>query len=518
MKNKFLYLIPLLLFIGCKKVQFPVLVMTDQGKVHGSIADDVIRYAGVPYAQAPIGDLRWREPQDPLAYDTVLDATAFRADPMQPRLYEDMVFRGNGFSEDCLYLNIWRPMRVYETQLPVLIYFNGGGWQAGSGSEPRYDGAALARQGMIVVTVNYREGVFGFLAHPDLTARSEHHTSGNYGLLDQAQAIKWVHDNIGAFGGDANRITIAGESAGSFSVSILMTSPLTIPYLAGAIGSSGAAVGLYQPITLQQAEQQGAEQLQSIGLTIDDLLQLSAPQLQQLLPPNGMANAVVDNYLLTQSPEQAFMSGQQAQVPLMAGWNKNEASPAWWLNGEYTIANFIAMLHRRFPNSTDEQLQALLNAYDIHTDEDIYTQAAMDLCSDLFTGDCTRRWCMLHSSAQTTFVYRFLPPRPEHNPQPAKFANGACHSADIEYAMGNLETNTNFAWAKNDEQLSALFQTTYFNFCHTGNPNYPKQLPIDWIPFTTDEPWMLQLDYIPSLQKDNIPNRCTILDSIILHQ
>src|SRR5579859_4042067 len=203
--------------------------------------DGVRSFKGIPFAQPPIGDLRWREPQPVKNWSGVRKAEEFG-----PRCVQrtgpgaDYWFRSNGMSEDCLYLNVWTPAKSGNEKLPVLVYIFGGGFQNGDGSEPRYDGESMARQGIVAVSVNYRTNIFGFFVHPELTKESPHHAAGNYGLLDQVAALQWVRDNIAAFGGDPKRITIAGESAGSIAVSALMASPLSRSLIAGAIGSSGS--------------------------------------------------------------------------------------------------------------------------------------------------------------------------------------------------------------------------------------------------------------------------------------
>ena len=239
---------------GCKKTAITLQVKTNEGILEGFERDGVKFFLGVPFAQAPVGDLRWKAPQPMTPWEGIREAKAFGNDPMQPTIYDDMVFRGPEKSEDCLYLNIWTPAKDKKDGLPVLIYFNGGGLMAGSGSEPRYDGAAIAKEGVIGVTANYREGIFGFLAHPELSAETSYKGSGNYGFLDQVAAIKWVKDNIASFGGDPSRINIVGESAGSFSVSLLMTSPLSKGDIAGAMLSSGAEVMPYAAVPLNTSQ------------------------------------------------------------------------------------------------------------------------------------------------------------------------------------------------------------------------------------------------------------------------
>ena len=295
-------------FLACsqQKKELTLQVKTQAGMVEGIAEDGIKKFLGVQFAAAPVGELRWQAPQPVPAWDGVREAKAFADDPMQPSIYGDMNFRGSGRSEDCLYLNIWTPATYVNEGLPVLIYFNGGGLMAGSGSEPRYDGTAIAQLGVIGVTANYREGIFGFFAHPDLTAEASYKGSGNYGFLDQVAAIQWVKDNISAFGGDPKRINIVGESAGSFSTSLLMCSPLSKGNLAGVMGSSGAEVLPYKATEQADAEAAGKRLLESKGIqSVAEARALSADSLQALFPPRGMSNVVLDGYFMKESADDA---------------------------------------------------------------------------------------------------------------------------------------------------------------------------------------------------------------------
>ena len=224
-------------------------VKTACGVVEGTTAPNGVRaFRGIPFAAPPVGDLRWQPPQPVKPWEGVRKADRFGPRAMQRPIFGDMNFRSDGMSEDCLYLNVWAPAGTGEQRLPVLVYFFGGGFMAGDGSEPRYDGASMASKGVVAVTVNYRLNVFGFFAHPELTKESPHHSSGNYGLLDQSAALGWVRQNIAAFGGDPEKITIAGESAGSIAVCAQMASPLSKNLIAGAIGESGSPMGTLTPV------------------------------------------------------------------------------------------------------------------------------------------------------------------------------------------------------------------------------------------------------------------------------
>ena len=492
-------------------------VKTQYGILEGFEEDGVKKFLGVPFAQAPVGELRWKAPQPVQAWEGVREAKQFGDDPMQLDVFGDMAFRGSGRSEDCLYLNIWTTAATTADALPVLIYFNGGGLMAGSGSEPRYDGSSIAKEGVIGVTANYREGVFGFFAHPDLTAASDYKGSGNYGFLDQVAAIKWVKENIAAFGGNPDKITIVGESAGSFSVSLLMCSPLSKNLIAGAMLSSGAEVLPYQPSSQADADAAGAELLKQAGIaSLADAMALNADSLQKLLPPRGMANVVLDGYFMTESADAVFEKNEQAQVPLLAGWNSLEAHPMQAIQGAApTLANYKNALKAQFGDMTDE----IFKAYGIETDEDVLNQKGFDLVSDLFTGFPTWKVCDYHvKSGLPVYRYHYMHPRPqqsekmgdkvaalaggvrekteeEKKAEQPQIAPGAVHSADIEYAMGTLDTNEYYDWQDEDYAISKLFLTYYANFCKTGNPN-SQGLPL-WSAITKEN-----LDAAPVMKID----------------
>ena len=313
------------LFSAWTQSSAPPAVSTTAGPVTGTVESDGLRvFRGVPFAAPPVGKLRWQPPQPAAKWTEPRNATSFGPQCMQRRVYADMIFRASGNSEDCLYLNVWTPARRSgERPLPVLVYFYGGGFTAGDGSEPRYDGAAMARKGIVALTVNYRLGVFGFLAHPELSAESPRHASGNYGLLDQAAALAWVRDNIAAFGGDPRRVTIAGESAGSISVNGLMASPLSRSLIAGAIGESGGMIHpTFEPVPLAEGEKVGAGFLTANGAaTLADARALTAQALLDATAKPGTPRfpITVDGYYLPKTPAEIFAAGEQAKVPLLAG-------------------------------------------------------------------------------------------------------------------------------------------------------------------------------------------------------
>ncbi|KGI78110.1 carboxylesterase/lipase family protein [Oleiagrimonas soli] len=431
-------------------------------------------FQGIPYAAPPVGTLRWKPPQPQAHWNGVRTATAFGPRCMQRAIFSDMRFRSNGMSEDCLYLNVWAPANASGKKLPVLVYFFGGGFIAGDGSEYRYDGASLAARGIVTVTVNYRLGVFGFLALPALSAESPHHASGNYGLLDQNAALRWVRANITAFGGDPNRITIGGESAGSISVHAQMASPLSRKLIAGAIGESGALIAPISPLPLSAAEQRGTQFMKQVDA--NSLKALRAMPAQALLQATGAKDAVsfdpdIDGYFLTEPPVDTFGKGQQARVPLLVGSNSQEGFyTAILRDAAPTPANYKAALHKLF----GAQASAALKLYPGHNAAQV-KRSATALAGDMFIAHSTWRW--MNQQRQTgnapVYYYYFDQARPlKRDAKPGDAPDpGAVHSGEIEYALGNLDSNPVYAWTAADRKVSRIMESYFANFIRTGDPN-----------------------------------------------
>ena len=313
-------------------------------------------YFGIPYAKPPVGLLRWKAPVPISNWTGVKHTKKFGPRAVQAFPFNDMVFRSNGVSEDCLYLNVWSNAKRTDKNLPVLVYFYGGGFVAGDGSEYRYDGASMAKKGIVVVTVNYRLNIFGFLAHPELSKETSYKGSGNYGLMDQAAALQWVSKNISSFGGDPKKITIAGESAGSISVSAQMVSPLARDLISGAIGESGAAINpTLFPASLAEAEKTGMEFAVKAGFkSLSALRALSAKELLEIYVDSKRFGfpTVIDNYFYSNSVPELFKSNQFAKVPLLAGWNNAEMPAGAFMQGaSLTAENFINKVKQTFPDN-----------------------------------------------------------------------------------------------------------------------------------------------------------------------
>jgi len=431
-------------------------------------------FKGIPYAAPPVGGLRWKPPQPVASWDGVRRADHFAARCMQRPLYGDMVFRSAGMSEDCLYLNVWTPAQRKAGKLPVLVYFYGGSLLAGDGSEPRYDGASLAQRGIVTVTVNYRLDVFGLLALPALAAESPRHATGNYSLLDMTAALRWVRNNIAAFGGDPAQVTVGGESAGSMAVSALMASPLSKGLMQRAIGESGAVLGNLKPEPLAQAEQRGENFMRKLGAR--SLAELRAMPAADLLKALGTSdsdsfNPTVDGYFLPRSPEDIYAAGAQAHIPLLVGSNSQEGYWKSLLDDKApTPANYRAVLQRQFGTQADEALKLYPGR-----DEAEVKASGTALSGDQFIAFATWRWMdwQRRTGNAPVYYYYFEQPRPAKRDGSAGPDAGAVHSGEIEYALGNLDGNHVYAWTATDHRVSSVMEGYWANFIKTGDPNGP---------------------------------------------
>ncbi|KXI29718.1 carboxylesterase/lipase family protein [Paraglaciecola hydrolytica] len=484
----------------------PSLVTVQQGMLKGYVLphNQVVTFKGVPYASAPINDKRWQPPQAAEPWKGVKIADDFGHKCMQNSMFSDMQFRASGMSEDCLFLNIWAPLEREQTPLPVLVYFYGGGFVAGDGSEKRYDGASMASKGIITVTVNYRLSIFGFLAHPELSAQSQYKGSGNYGLLDQQAALLWVAQNIEAFGGDPKKITIAGESAGSMSVSAQMFALDSIPYIAGAIAESGSILSRVN--SLEDAEQQGVQVAQTLNedgsASIEALREIPAELLLKQATEAGLVwfRPTIDGKILSKAPDVLIAEKKFADVPLMAGVNSQEGSYQQLLgDSEATVENYLLALQKLYP----EDYVKVAELYPASTTEQVKL-AAQALMSDRFISAST--WNFAQSVAANanaqTYYYLYDHVRPaikvefnQGKEQPNSDL-GAVHSAEIEYALGNLPLNDAFEWAEADHQVSAIVQGYFVNFIKTGNPN--GEMLVEWPVLSSQQ--QLVLKQLPEVQ------------------
>jgi para-nitrobenzyl esterase len=454
----------------------PDIVKVDTGRVKGTANNGITVFKGIPFAAPPVGALRWKAPQPASHWNDVLEAVNFGPRCMQGNIYGDMVFRDKGPSEDCLYLNVWTPAVSAKARLPVMVWIYGGGFGAGAASEPRQDGENLARKGVVVVSMNYRLNVFGFFSHAELAKESGHDSSGNYGLLDQVAALKWVHKNIAGFGGDPANVTIFGESAGSFSVSALMASPLAQGLFHRAIGESGAFFSTILDLKpLPATEEADAKFAESIGAhsladlrakPAAELLDAAVKQKEIWFAPN------IDGHFLPNTVREIFASGKQSHVPLLAGWNHDEGGYGGIFGKDApTAANFVAYAHKHFGDKTDE----FLKLYPADTDEQA-KRSAQDLAGDQFIAFSTWEWLEMQGATGKSPLYRYefddAPPAPT-SPEAAGGENaprGAYHSAEIEFVFGALASKK-LPWRPEDKTLSDLMCTYWSNFAKNGDPN-----------------------------------------------
>jgi len=459
-------------------------VTTESGKIEGtSNADHTVRiFKGIPFAAPPVGDLRWKAPQPVASWTGVRKADKFGSPCLQTDVFGDIYFRDSQPSEDCLSLNIWLPAKPANVKLPVILWFYGGGFVAGSSSEPRYDGENLAKKGVIVVEPNYRLGVFGFFAHPELTKESGHNASGNYAFLDEVAALKWVVRNIAAFGGDPYNITIAGESAGSASVSALMASPLSRDLFQKAIGESGAFFPSGSPTGIQtkslaESEKFGMEFAKSVGC--DSLAQMRAKPANDLLQAAAQRNRGfvfgpnIDGYFLPTDVQTIFAQGVQSHVPLLAGWNADEGKMfVLFVPQKPTAKSFADQARARFGDQADE----FLKLYPAMNDQEALASAEA-LSGDDFIAFSTWKWIDMQRKTGNSPVYQYLfeqvpvaKPGAMIGPIPASEA-GSRHAGEIPYVFGSLKLQEGVPWTDDDFKVSDAMSSYWVNFAKNGNPN-----------------------------------------------
>ncbi|MSQ70290.1 MAG: carboxylesterase family protein [Betaproteobacteria bacterium] len=483
-------------------------------------ADGVVRaFKGVPYARPPLGALRWQPPQPVEAWQSVRRADRFPPRCVQPDRPEKSVsyYGPEAQSEDCLYLNVWTGASSAAERRPVMVWFHGGAYYIGSGALPIFDGEQLARNGVVLITVNYRLGKLGFLAHPDLSKESAQRVSGNYGLMDQIAALRWVRDNIAAFGGDPQRVTIFGQSAGSTSVACHMISPLSKGLFQRAIGQSG---GIFGPIagstntgdttqSLQGAEQKGLEWARAIGAASAAELRAKSAEDLQLARPGQAAGAagvsdpakspmgafdtawaIVDGYVLPDSGYDVFGRGAQNDVPLLTGSTAREGATMLSVKSLQAYAELVRAEY-------GDRADALLKLYPAQSDEEAGEMSQAVLADRTFNW---QNWTWVRRQAQTgkskAFYYRFskvppFPPGAAYLEQDPATKLGAFHAAEIPYIYRNLQARK-WPWQPGDRELSELISTYWVNFAASGDPNGPG-LPL-WPAFDAHTEAMMCFD------------------------
>jgi para-nitrobenzyl esterase len=442
-------------------------VQLDAGLVSGTAGSspEVRVFRGIPYAAAPSGKLRWRAPQPAAHWEGVRATDQFGAICEQP------AFRGAApgpatpkMSEDCLFLNVWTAARSADDKRPVMVWIHPGGYTTGSGSTPAFDGEALAKKGVVLVTINYRLGAFGFFSHPELTRESDRRGSGNYALMDQAAALEWVQINIARFGGDPRRVTVFGDSAGSSSIANLMGSPHAKGLFQRAIGESGAWMGLSlgHTRTLAEAEQDGLKMGEAMHATT--LEQLRALPADELLKAGRAGGPVVDGWFLPEDVGAAFAEGKQNDVPLLAGSNQDEGT---FFLQPTTAEKFTERAHARF----GDQAGAFLKLYPAASDEEANASQLAAFRDEL--AFVMRTWARAQTKTgrSKAFLYYFThqPPLPVGASVRGGRGSGATHGAEAQYVFQNLLPPR--AWTNLDRRVSEMLSSYWVNFAANGDPN-----------------------------------------------
>lgn len=472
----------LLFLLSCTKASQKIIdqiVETEYGKLQGVVNAEgtVVAFKGIPYAAPPVGDLRWKEPQPPVPWEGIRDASEFCASCMQNRVFshlpngpwtEEFMVQ-DSVSEDCLFLNLWTPAARADDKLPVLLYLHGGALTEGSGSVDVYDGEELAKKGIIAITMNYRLGPLGFLAHPELTAESPHHASGNYGFLDQVAALKWIQENIAVFGGDPSRVTIAGQSAGAGSVNALITSPLASGLFHGAITQSGTTYtrGFMGSRSLGEAEKQGTEfaTLKGAG-SIAELRAVAAEDIIARDPETAPLRfgGVLDGYFQTGDPLMIFAEGKQNDTPFMSGMNADET---------------------RYTGETGDEFEDL---YLMENEGDM--ESALKLAGQEQSRLNTFLWMGYRAGTAKTKAFEYYFDRAIPWPEYPDF--GAFHTAEVPYVFNNVKKLTkHHVMEVADSIIADQISSYWVNFVKTGDPNEPG-LPV-WEPFDETKPEVMRL-------------------------
>lgn len=459
-KQTLLFAVISLCAAGLGLAQQPDPVMTECGLVQGTSEYGLAVYRGIPFAAPPIGDLRWRAPLPAAKWDGVRPATKFAPTAIQGS------GNGPGMSEDCLYLNVWTPAKSTNDRIPVLVWIYGGGFVGGSASDPTSTGEKLARKGVVLVTIAYRVGQLGFLAHPELSAETTNHVSGNYALLDMIAGLQWVQKNIAAFGGDPNQVTIFGESVGAIAVSMLCASPQAKGLFHGAISQSGGSFGPPRPTTfpgenlkrLAAAERAGEAYFKSAGVASIAELRKIAPDKLPAGRGLGTSWPIIDGWVIPDDQHKLYEAGRYNDTPILVGYNSDEGAS---FSPPKTPEDYIAGVNKRYGKFADD----LIKAYPVGTNS--VPKTARDLMRDAAFGWQTWSWARLQSQTGKSKVFYYYfdqhPDYPEGSPQAG---HGSPHGQDVGYVFQHLNRPS-----PADRVISDAMSTYWVNFAKRGDPN-----------------------------------------------
>jgi para-nitrobenzyl esterase len=457
----------------------PAPVQVEGGLLQGSLEDGLTVYRGIPFAAPPVGDLRWRAPQPAAKWDGVRPATQFGPAPIQGSR------NGPGMSEDCLYLNVWTPAKSARDHVPVLVWIHGGAFSFGSTSDPNYSGEQLAKKGVVVVSIAYRVGLLGFLAHPELSAETTNHVSGNYGLLDMIAGLQWVQKNIAAFGGDPDQVTIFGESAGGIAVSMLCASPLAKGLFHGAISQSGGSFGPPRLTLLpgenlkrlRDAEQNGDAYLRSTDAS--SIAELRKIPPDKLPTGHGLPWPTIDGWVIPDDQYKLYAAGKYNDTPILVGYNSDEGAS---FSPPKTPEYYIATVNGRYGKFAD----ALIKAYPVAANS--VPKSARDLTRDAAFGWPTWTWARLQARTGKSKVFYY------YFDQHPKNVEGAWHGMDVAYVFHHLNPNDPRT-TKTDLAISDAMATYWVNFAKHGDPN-GEGVP-SWPAFSDHSPLVMYFSQTP---------------------
>jgi len=501
---KLLFSAILIIVIGSSSKSQPGLLKVEGGWIQGTVTEDLAIYKGIPFAAPPVGELRWKAPQPAAKWEGV----------KQTKAYAPAAFQGgnppSGKSEDCLYLNVWTPAKSAKEKIPVLVWIYGGGFSFGSTAEPGYEGTKLARKGVVLVSIAYRVGQLGFLAHPELSTENPNHVSGNYGLLDQIAGLEWIQKNIAAFGGDPDKVTIFGESAGGISVSMLCASPLAKGLFHGAISESGGSFGPTRPTTfpgenmktLKQAEGEGIAYAQKIGVSsVAELRKMEADKL-----PMGMGMGggwpITDGFVIPDDQHKLYEAGKYNDVPVLIGYNSDEGAS---FSREKTPEEYVAGVKDRYGKFADDLIKAYPAA------ENSVPKTARDLARDAAFGWQTWSWARLQSQTGKSKVYLYyFDQHPDYPKDSPRYGFGSPHGQEVGYVFMNLDAS-NPQTTKSDLEISEAMGTYWTNFAKYGDPN-GQGVPA-WPAFSDKKPAVMYLGPTPHVGPVPSAKSLKVLDS-----
>jgi para-nitrobenzyl esterase len=484
--------------------QQPASVKVQQGMVQGAYEDGLSVYKGIPFAAPPVGELRWRAPQPAAAWVGVKQTTKYACGPMQG---------GNppsGKSEDCLYLNVWTPAKSANEKVPVLVWIYGGGFGAGATSEWPYSGEQLAKKGVILVSIAYRVGQLGFFAHSELSAENTNHVSGNYGLLDMVAGLQWIKQNIAAFGGDPNKVTIFGESAGGIAVSMLCASPLSKGLFQGAISESGGSFGPSRQTRtypgenmkrLKYAELDGETYLRSAGVSsIAELRKMDAGKL----PDRGFGGSwpIVDGYVIPDDQHKLYEAGKYNDIPILVGYNSDEGAS---FSPGRTPEEYVSGVKARYGKFADD----LIKAYPVGTTT--VPKTARDLARDAAFGWQTWSWARLQSkTGKSKVFYYYFDQHPDYPLNSPRAGHGSPHGQEVAYVFKHLNP-ADPQTTKSDLAISEAMATYWTNFAKFGNPN-GNGVP-QWPSFSDANPVVMYLGVTPHIGQVPSAESLKVLDA-----